>query len=67
MNTKQQYFQGAFHNARELQHFSYHEITNQAPNILLLVLALILLIALLRSEARTRSLIDHLAHTPSID
>ena len=64
MNTKQNnYFQNAFQNARQLQSFSYSEIGNQTSTWLVLILALIMLIALLRSEARTRALLERLIQT----
>jgi hypothetical protein len=64
MNTKQNnYFQNAFQNARQLQSFSYSEIGNQTSTWLVLILALIMLITLLRSEARTRALLERLAQT----
>ena len=64
MNTKQNnYFQNAFQNARQLQSFSYSEIGNQTSTWLVLILALVILIALLRSEARTRALLERLTQT----
>jgi hypothetical protein len=61
MNAKQNSFQNAFQNAGQLHSFSYNEIGNQTSTWLVLILALIMLIALLRSEARTRTLIEQLA------
>ena len=63
MNSKQNSFQNAFQNAGQLQSFNYSEIGNQTSTWLVLILALIILIALLRSEARTRALIKRLAKT----
>ena len=63
MNAKQNHFQNAFQNAGQLQSFTYSEIGNQSSTWLVLILALVMLIALLRSEARTRDLIEHLVHT----
>jgi hypothetical protein len=60
MNSRQNSFQNAFTNAAQLQSFSYNEIGNQSSTWLVLILALILLFALLRSEARTRSLVKRL-------
>lgn len=57
MNSKQNYFQNAFQNAGQLQSFSYNEIGNQTSTWLLLILALVMFFALLRSEARTRDLL----------
>ena len=57
MNAKQNSFQNALQNAHELQSFTYNEIANQSSTWLVLILALILLIALIRSEARYRSLL----------
>ncbi len=61
MNSKQNAFQDAFQNASELQSFTYNEIGNQTSIWLVLVLALIMLFALLRSEARARTLLERLA------
>jgi hypothetical protein len=60
MNSRQNTFQNAFQNTPQLQSFSYSEIGNQSSTWLVLILALILLFALLRSEARTRSLVKRL-------
>ena len=60
MNSKQNSFQNAFQNASQLQSFSYHEIGNQSSVWLVLILALVTLIALLRSEARTRAVLEHI-------
>jgi len=61
MNAKQNSFQNAFQNANELQSFNFNEIGNQSSTWLVLILALILLIALLRSETRYRKLLKQLA------
>ena len=61
MNSKQNSFQNAFQNASQLQSFNYNEIGNQSATWLVLILALILLIALFRSEARYRALLRNLA------
>jgi hypothetical protein len=61
MNAKQNSFQDALRNAKQLQSFSYNEIGNQSSTWLVLILALILLVALLRSEARYRKLLERLA------
>ncbi len=63
MNAKQQTFQDAFQNNRQLRSFAYNEIGNQTSTWLVLILALILVIALLRSEARTRALLERLPKT----
>ena len=63
MNAKQQTFQDAFQNARQLRSFSYNEIGNQTSTWLVLILALIMLIVLLRSEARTRAVLERLTKT----
>jgi len=63
MNAKQQTFQNAFQNDRQLRSFTYNEIGNQTSTWLVLILALIMLIALLRSEARTRALLERLIQT----
>ena len=67
MNAKQQMFQDAFQNDSQLQSFTYNEIGNQTSTWLVLILALIMLIALLRSEARTRALLERLAKVSSSD
>jgi len=61
MNAKQQTFQDAFQNAQQLRSFTYQEIGNQTSIWLVLILALIMLIVLLRSEARNRALLERLA------
>jgi hypothetical protein len=61
MNSKQNYFQNAFQNAGQLQSFSYNDIGNQSSTWLVLILALVMFIALLRSEACNRALIERLA------
>ena len=61
MNAKQQMFQDAIQNGSQLQSFTYNEIANQSSTWLVLILALILLIALLLSEARSRALLERLA------
>ncbi len=48
----------AFQHAGENGSFSYFERSNPAPNLLVLLMALILLIALLTSEARYRKLLE---------
>ena len=63
MNAKQNSFQNAFQNAGQLQSFNYNEIGNQTSTWLVLILTLIIFLALLRSEARTRSLIKRFAKT----
>jgi hypothetical protein len=60
MNAKQNHFQNAFQNASQLQSFSYNEIGNQTSIWFALLLLLILFIALMRSEARTRALLEKL-------
>ena len=60
MNARQNSFQNAFQNASQLQSFNYNEIGNQSSTWLVLILALILLFALMRSEARYRSLMERL-------
>jgi hypothetical protein len=61
MNTKQQMFQNAFQNNEQLQSFSYNEVGNETSTWFVLILALIMLIALLQSEARNRALLERLA------
>jgi len=61
MNAKQQMFQDAFQNDNQLQSFHYKEVGNQSSTWLVLILALVMLIALLRSEARTRALLEKMA------
>ena len=61
MNARQNSFQNAFQNASQLQSFNYNEIGNQSSTWLVLILALVLLIALLRSESRYRALLERLA------
>ena len=61
MNAKQNYFQNAFQNAGQLQSFTYNEIGNQTSTWLVLVLALVTLFALLRSQATNRTLVERLA------
>jgi hypothetical protein len=57
---KQNACQNAFQNAGQLQSFSYTntEVGNQTSTFLVLILAFVLLFALLRSEARCRSLAE---------
>ena len=63
MNTKQNSFQNAFQNASQLQSFNYNEIGNQTSTWLVLILALVMLFAFLRSEARTRAVLEKIART----
>ncbi len=51
----------AFQHAGENGSFAYTEIASGAPNLLVLLLALILLVALLTSEARYRKLLERFA------
>lgn len=51
----------AFQNAGQNGNFSYTAIGNQSSTFLVLILAVIMLFALLRSEARNRSLLIRLA------
>jgi len=60
MNAKQNYFQNAFQNAGQLQSFTYNEIGNQTSTWLVLVLALVMLFALLRSQTANRALAEKL-------
>ena len=60
MNSKQNYFQNAFQNAGQLQSFTYNEIGNQTSTWLVLILALVMLFALLRSQAANRALMEKL-------
>ena len=55
-----QKYQNAFQNASELRSFNYNNIANQSSTFLIMILAIILLIALLRSEARYRALLEHI-------
>ena len=52
--------QNAFQNAGQNGSFNYTEIGNQSSTFLVLILALILLVALLRSEQRNRELVQRL-------
>jgi len=61
MNAKQNSFQSMLQYASQLQSFNYNEIGNQSSTWLVLILALVLLIALLRSESRYRALLERLA------
>ena len=58
MNAKQNSFQNAFQHASQLQNFNYTEIGNQTSITLVLILVMILVFALLRSEARYRKLLE---------
>ena len=60
MNAKQNHFQNAFQNAGQLKSFSYSEIGNQTSTWLVLILAVIMLIGLIRSEARNRVMMEQL-------
>jgi hypothetical protein len=51
----------AFQNAGQHGYFSYYEKGNQSSTFVILLLALILLIALLSSEARYRKLLERFA------
>ena len=53
--------QNAFQNAGQNGSFHYTAIANQAPTLLVLIMALILLIAMLRSERRYRELLIELS------
>ncbi len=53
--------QNAFQHAGENGNFVYNEIGNQSSSFFILILAFILLVALLRSEARNRDLLARLA------
>ncbi len=61
MNSKQNSFQNMLQYANQLQSFTYQEIGNQSSTWLVLIFTLVLLIALLRSEARYRKLLESLA------
>ncbi len=50
--------QNAFQNAGQYGTFNYTEIGNQSSSFLVIILAVILLVALLRSEARNRKLME---------
>jgi hypothetical protein len=52
--------QNAFQNAGQNGNFSYTAIGNQTSTFLVLILALIMLIALLRSERRYRAILEEL-------
>jgi len=52
--------QNAFQNAGQNGSFSYNAVGNQSSTFLVLILALILLIAYLRSERRYRSILEEL-------
>jgi hypothetical protein len=52
--------QNAFQNAGKDGNFYYTAIANQSSTFLVLILALIMLIALLRSEKRNRELLESL-------
>lgn len=52
--------QNAFQNAGQNGNFSYTAIGNQTSTFLVLILALIMLIALLRSERRYRAVLEEL-------
>lgn len=54
-------YQNAFQNAGQNGSFTYNEVGNQSSSFFILILAFILLIALLRSEARYRSLLLRIA------
>ncbi len=59
----------SFQNAGQNGSFNYTEIGNQTSTWLVLILALIVLVALLRSEARYRALLVRLQsrnHEPAI-
>ena len=51
----------AFQNAGQNGYFSYYQKGNQSSTFVILVLAGVLLIALLSSEARYRALLERLA------
>jgi predicted PurR-regulated permease PerM len=53
--------QNAFQNAGQNGSFTYTAIGNQSSTFLVLILALIMLIALLRSERRNRELLQRLS------
>ncbi len=52
--------QNAFQNAGQNGNFYYTAIGNQTSTFLVLILALIMLIALLRSERRYRAIVEEL-------
>ena len=53
--------QNAFQNAGKDGNFYYTAIGNQASSFLVLLLALIILVAMLRSERRYRELLENLS------
>ncbi len=53
--------QNAFQNAGQNGSFTYTAIGNQSSTFLVLILALIMLVALLRSERRNRELLQRLS------
>ena len=58
--AKQNAFQNAFQHADKLESFSYAEIGNESATFVVLILVFVLLVALLRSEARYRSLLERM-------
>lgn len=56
--------QNAFQNAGQNGTFSYTSIGNQSSTFLVLILAIIMLMALLRSEKRNRALLEYLNSHP---
>lgn len=53
--------QNKFQNAGQSGSFAYNEVGNQVPNFFLVLLTFVMLIALLRSEARFRELLLRLS------